>query len=432
MDDIVVRPMPLTQGFGFFSPIGPLPENMVRGYRHEVVGRFNNYHVTPQAWKWPLEPYSWINDNLNIIDAFSPNVDKDVPFHVGHLRQLILATSLQRFMPQSRTIFVALLGASRGVRQKSMKEYKHWTHFTGYKPEIYYDVLMPVDVVTNIRPATPDDMCQSDGGPETFMHPSAVPEVWDGPYGPVIVRRGDGKPLYAYHDLVFAATVRPTHYITDHGQRDHFRMLGLLEKHYPMGLVLGQDEQKKWTKLKSRSGDAMSLTDAVSTVEERLLDTDRPEHLAWNVLAWNFLHVSRGNDVKFEVEKWTNPDSPGLYITYTWARINKALNVRSGLEYELHEIERHIKDMDEEFHQVDLEILSLADQHKYWRLQAWKNIDPTTLASFAHDLARKLGSVYHQERIDGGRQAFRMALLYANTVLKKTMVWLGMFPLTDV
>ena len=136
--------------------------------------------------------------------------------------------------------------------------------------------------------------------------------------------------------------------------------------------------------------------------------------------------------MKFEIEKWTNPDSPGLYITYTWARINKALNVRSGLEYDLHEIERHIRDMDEEFHQVDLEILSLADQHKYWRLQAWKNIDPTTLASFAHDLARKLGSVYHQERIDGGRQAFRLALLYANTVLKKTMVWLGMFPLTDV
>jgi arginyl-tRNA synthetase len=423
MTDPVVRPMPLTQGFGFFSPTGPLPENMVKGYRHEVVGRFNNYHVTPQAWKWPAQPYSWISDKLQIIDAFSPNIDKDSYLHVGHLRQLILATSLQRLMPQTRTIFVALLGASRGVRKHCMKEFKHWTNFTGYKPEVYYDVLMPVDVVPT-RPANPGEF-------DIHEDPFGTPEVWDGPFGPVLVKRSDGRTLYAYHDLVFAEEVKPTHYITDHGQREHFKVLGLLDKHLPMGLVLGQDaETQKWTKLKTRSGDAMTLVEALLAVQSRLLDTDHPEQLAWNVLAWNFLHVSRGNDVKFEVEKWTNPDSPGLYITYTWARINKALKVQSALEYELWEIEQFMGGSD--FHQIDLEILSLADQHHYWRLQAWKNIDPTTLAGFAHDLARKLGTVYHQERIDGGRQALRLALLYANTVLKKVMVWLGMFPLTDV
>lgn len=149
---------------------------------------------------------------------------------------------------------------------------------------------------------------------------AGLPQVWDGPHGPVPVVRADGRPLYAYHDLVFAKEVAPTYYVTGQEQREHFKALGLEKHHLPMGLVLGPDGKK----LKSRDGTALPAVEAIGLVEANLNDTANKTKLAWNILAWNFLHVTRPQDVKFEVEKWTRPEAPGMHITYTHARIAKA------------------------------------------------------------------------------------------------------------
>jgi arginyl-tRNA synthetase len=37
------------------------------------------------------------------------------------------------------------------------------------------------------------------------------------------------------------------------------------------------------------------------------------------------LSVNRQNDVKFNVDAWTRPENPGLYITYTYAKLSNAL-----------------------------------------------------------------------------------------------------------
>lgn len=424
MTEPIIRPMPPSQGAGFFSPTGPLPAELVQGYRHEVVGRFNNYHCTPKKWAWPAKEQKMPSTKI-VIDAFAPNLNKLL--HAGHLRQLALANSLSRILPQTTSRFVGLFGAQIGVKKASLDALHEWMGFVGYKPEMFYDVLMPQDVVS-MREAT-----EEDGSKYEYIKimNGKYPYVWDGPKGPVIVKTSDGSLLYAHHDLAFVHEVNPTHYITDHGQREHFARLGLENKHLPMGLVLGKTGDT-WVKLKSRTGDAMTADEIMDEVISKLKETESPRQLAWNVLAWNFLHISRSNDVKFEVEKWTDPDSAGMYITYTWARIDRALGGSSRSMRNLWMARQEAMGKSFEYSAADVELLALADQYHYWVDQAKKNFDTAALANYAHDLARKLGNLYHLERIMDGRPAYRMALTYANTALEGVMYWLGMFPLSNV
>jgi arginyl-tRNA synthetase len=429
-----IRPLPTNFGVGFVSK-EKLDTPLWAGYRYEQKGRYHNYHVTPQAWQWPVE---YLYEQNYVIDAFSPNLNKNL--HVGHLRQLVLATSLSRFMPKAR--FVALLGASLGVLPGAYEQLQEWFNFAGYHPQEFQDIDFASDDVSD-RLASDEEMV-ADYDSQTFRltrhnpgfgpgsrykEGDSKPWVWEGPMGPVITRTSEGKKLYAHHDLAFAKRIGPTHYITDHGQAEHFINLGFKDKFLPMGLVLGpqrlwmakDSKVVGWEKMRSRSGDAKLAEEIVEEVIERLEKTPWPRKLAWNVLAWNFLQRERSKDVKFQVEEWTKPDQPGLYITYTLARVNKALE---GIPVD-HEWLRDLED-------GDVELLGHAAQHSFYLNEAIQKIDPAPLAHFAMDLARRLGNVYHKERIRGGRPAFCASVRYANTILFQTMEWLGMFPLETV
>ena len=323
----MIRPIPVGYGVGFCSQ-EQLPEFATK-YREEQVGRFWNYYVTEDCQEWPEEigqagPF--------IIDGFSPNLNKSL--HVGHLRQLALAKSLQAILSQTvkpsrrlseQSTFVALLGASQGVFKYAVDELNHWFDFVEYHPTLHYDVLMPRDqeIVPRYKKNMPINsvfpMTDFNGNPFPTVEESC--EVWDGPNGPVVVVRSDGRPLYAFQDIAFAKTVGPTHYITGVEQKEHFQNLGLENKHLPMGLVLGEDGKK----MKSRTGDSVTAKEVLQQIITQFELTPDPERLAWNVLAWNFLHVSRSQNVKFSPKEWTKPESPGMYITYTYARLKSAL-----------------------------------------------------------------------------------------------------------
>lgn len=426
----LVRPMPAGHGVGFFCPHGDLPAEITNGYRHEVIKRFNNYHATGDAWKWPItypEPTNYV------IDAFSPNLNKHL--HVGHLRQLIIATSLQKLLNGDNK-FVAMLGASLGIIPEAKDELMEWFDFTNYTPIMYYDTAL-VNTNIPVRQPTPEEIEEDKKKPineqKLQMIDGKLPTIYDGPNGYVITHTYLGKPLYAFHDLCFAKEVNPTHYITDHGQKDHFVKLGLGDKFLGMGLVLGPDTENagKWVKFKSRTGDAVYALECLQLVQTKLSDTPEPILLAWNVLAWNFLHCSRAKDVKFEVEKWTSPDSPGMYITYTWARINKALSLYGDTAVTFGPLSERIGPYysffkNKEMEQIDIELIAFADQYKYWKHLSITALDSAAIANFAHELARKMGTAYHQERVENGRLTFQAALQFSNLVLKKCMKYLGM------
>lgn len=409
----MIRPMLAKHGVGFFS-YEKLDDEFVEGFRYENIGRYHNYYATAKRWEWPLD--NRVTPGPLVIDGFSPNLNKTL--HVGHLRNLAIANSLWLLNGYNAT-FVSLLGASQGVLQTALNGLAYWKKFLNFDPILYYDVLMPTDVVPT-RPAQEGEI--------GFVLGQPVPQVWDGPNGPVIVIRADGRPLYAYSELVFAELVKPTHYLTGAEQQDHFKSLGFEDKHLPMGLVLGDEG----CKLKSRDGTALPATEVIELVIENLKETTEPEKVAWNILAWNFLHISRRQDVKFEVKKWTQPEAPGLYITYTWARIQKALGEPCGERSWVMWGDDFDQLIAENGHQIDVELLGFASQVEFYVNESRIKFDPCPLANFTEDLARRLGKAYHSEKIRDGRPEFKLALWYANCVLSECIMKLGMFLINSV
>lgn len=414
-----ISPMTPKYGVGFTTQ-SPLPEEQASGYRLEVVGRFHNYHVTPARWEWP-EVYPVQHKGL-IIDGFSPNMNKEL--HVGHLRNLAIARSLKSILRGSDTTFVALIGCSLGVKKAALDGWKRWTNFVHYHPHVYYDVALPQDVIESREPTVEEVEKRvidvNEPGPDW-----ALPKLWDGPNGPVIVIRADGRHLYAFHDLTFAKEVGPTHYITGHEQKGHFANLGLGDKHLSMGLVCGTDGKK----LSSRNGTALLATDALEAIITQLgdmADRNTANQVAWNILVWNFLHASRGTDLKFEVEKWVRPEAPGMYASYTYARVKKALDPMGSAYF------NEIGKRDGEITEDDAKLLGLSEQYLYYHNKAITAMDPAPIANFAHELARALGVVYEKERIRDGRPIFAHVVRHALWRLEHCLTDLGMFLVSEV
>jgi arginyl-tRNA synthetase len=406
--EMKLTPMPMKFGVGFVAE-SSLPTDLVAGYRYEQAGRYHNYHVTSEKWDWPVvlehDPRRYV------IDGFSPNLNKEL--HVGHLRNLAVANSLKRILTQFSPKFVALLGCSLGVKKMAVEGWKFWTQFVDYHPDVYHDLTLPQDVIETTKET--DIELHSEGA-----------EVWDGPKGKVMVKRSDGRPLYAYYDLLFAKEVGPTHYITGHEQKEHFENLGFADKHLPMGLVLGSDGKK----MKSRSGDSLSATEALSMVRACLrgLDDERGPKVAWNIAAWNFLHAARETNLKFQPEMWVRPEAPGMYITYTYARVRKALRT----EY-AHINPSSIKNnWSGKVSEEDAKLLGLAEQYPYYHHKAVAQLDPAPVANFAHDLARALGIAYEREMIRGGRSEFVWTINHALYRLMQCMTDLGLFYIDQV
>jgi arginyl-tRNA synthetase len=418
----MLRPLPQNFGVGFTtSSESDLKDLDLSGYRCEKIGMHTNYHATVENWAWPNKIK--IPATKFVIDGFSPNLNKS--FHVGHLRNLAIANSLSKILTvrdgrraetcDYNTKFVAMLGASLGVKKFALDGWRYWTGFLGYKPEEYFDITLPDDIIET------RDYHEYQGvvepGPE-------IPQAWDGPYGAVIVKRSDGRSLYAFHDLTFAAYVGPTHYITGHEQKEHFMSLGLGDKHLPMGLVLGEDNKK----LKSRTGDALPATEVMDMLISRLEgELDVRTKLAWNILAWNFLHTTREKNIKFEVESWTRPEQGGLYISYTYARAVSALGKKDQTLIKLYREQMLTK-----FNDIDISLLGFAEQYRFYYQEAVNRMDSAPIANFAFDLAKLISQAYEKEKVDGGRRSFSQAFEHATWRLEMCMRDLGMFRLYEV
>ena len=392
-------PIPISYGVGFSSPTQLL--DYANKYREEKVGRFWNYYFTADNFVWPQEKEE--SPKL-VIDGFSPNLNKTL--HVGHLRNLALAHSLSRLFPDAAS--VALLGASQGILSTSLDKFKEWCSFLGYKPTIYYDVLQPWDYVK----------CRII---EDENDPMNGCKVWDGPKSSIIVVRSDGRPTYSFYEIAFAKNVNPTHYLTGVEQSEHFEAMGMKDKHLPMGLVLGKDGKK----MKSRTGDSPSAEEILAGIKDNLKETPEPDKVAWNVLAWNFLHASRTKNVKYDPVAWTNPDAPGMYISYIYARVASAVK---KLPDEFYAVYSDKYDLTES----DVELLGMAAYHKYYLKRSRELMDPVQLANYAQTLALRLNLAYHQEKIVDGRYGFQFAVVEALRVLRLTMNYISMFPLEKI
>jgi arginyl-tRNA synthetase len=392
---VKIEPMPPHQGVGFCAREPFIGD--AEGYRAEQVGPYHNYHFTERNYRWPsANPVAPPLRRLRL-DGFSPNLNKSL--HIGHLRNLALAASLRRILDADG---VALLGAAMGTVHRARAELARWYDLADYRPTCVLDTdLYNIEFIYPMR----------DGEGE-----QSGCKVWDGPRGPVIVVRSDGRPTYAYHDLMFQALYSPSYYITGEEQSDHFKSLGLDNKHLLMGLVQGLDGKK----IKSREGEAVTADAALSSVSASLRGQP-PEvrRLGWNILAWNFLSVGREQSVKFDPGMWSRPEQPGLYISYTYARLSKALS-----RADVHPVE---------IEPQDVPIVGNAAYFDYYLDRARTQKDASPLAQYALRLAKCLTRNYDgDEQIVGGRPSFRYAMHLAQVILGEAMYFLSMYPMDRI
>jgi arginyl-tRNA synthetase len=335
-----------------------------------------------------------------VLEGFAPNLNKLL--HVGHLKNLAVANALSRILQPCQA--VALLGASLGVLPCALQELHDLFDFVGYHPTIYLDTDLPSGLVAAQPGAGAYTGCQ----------------VWQGPLGPVVVVKSDGKPTYAYHDLAYAHLVKPDWYVTGCEQQGHFAALGLANRHLAMGLVLGPDG----TKVKSSAGEALLASEAIDLVLDQLDPTPQPKKLAWDVLAYGFLQTGLASSSKFDPVQMTRPTAPGMYLSYTLARVHSAL-VKGGIALDGDSPPAHLADS-------DVALLGLAAYVNYYLHQSREEKDPAPLANYLLTLAKGLARVYAQQSIMCGSAGFQFAVATAYQALQKGMVTLGLFPLHEV
>ena len=313
-----------------------------------------------------------------------------------------MANALSRILQPCQP--VALLGASLGVLPGALEELHALFDFVGYHPRVHVDIDLPQNLVPAVPGAGAYAGCQ----------------VWQGPLGPVVVVKANGQPTYACHDLAYAQLVHPDWYVTGREQAGHFAALGLAEKHLAMGLVLGPDGKK----VKSSGGDPLLAGEAFDLVIGQLDPTPEPKKLAWNILAYSFLLQSLGSTSKFDPVRMTKPTAPGMYLTYTLAKVHSAL-AKGGVRGGGNGSAPHLGD-------GDVHLLGLAAYGDYYLHQAAQAKDPAPLANHLLVLAKGLAKVYAKQSIKDGTAGFQFAVSQAFQALEGGMVSLGLFPLHEV
>src|SRR5262249_52825755 len=152
-----------------------------------------------------------------------------------------------------------------------------------------------------------------------------------------------------------------------------------------MGLVLGPDGKK----VKSSGGQPLLASEAFDLVTGQLEPTPEPKKLAWNILAYSFLQTAMGSNTKFDPVRMTKPTAPGMYLTYTLAKVHSAL-AKGGVSHDADGPPPHLAD-------GDVSLLGLAAYAAYYLDQAARAKDPAPFANYLLTLAKGLANVYAKQ-----------------------------------
>ncbi|MFM9718704.1 hypothetical protein, partial [Streptomyces galilaeus] len=132
-----------------------------------------------------------------------------------------------------------------------------------------------------------------------------------------------------------------------------------------------------------------------------------------------FLGVGRKTNIKFIPETWANPDmSPGMYISYTYAKMKSALE--------------HAPKADPNIMQDQIPLLSMAEYSTHAQQLAIDKLDPSAVVIHANKLATILSVHYNHNRIKDGDPKMVFAFQKATDKLEELMLMIGMHPLTNI
>ncbi len=272
-------------------------------------------------WKLIIEPSGkftniYLNDETNIddifetpnvyeyLDGFSPNLNKDGGFHLGHLSNFIIAKALQYLKISNKTI--AILGDTLGGEKEiNLSKYKDYCANFGYV----------IDDVFFASEQKLDGNYLSDG-----VGDYVGTKIFDINDTKIVGLKSDGSTSYFYQDVGLASKLNAaTLYITGLEQNQHFNNLKFLFpkiNHIGLGLVTVDGK-----KMSSSEGNVHFMEDIIKLVDSKFNNLE----LTWNVLAGHILKYDLPSMKDINLAQIDNvKTSQGLYLSYTMARLKSA------------------------------------------------------------------------------------------------------------
>ncbi len=272
---------------------------------------------------------------------------------------------------------------------------------------------------------------------------------------PCLIRKSDGSTLYATRDLAAALYRKREYdfarclYVVDLGQSLHFKQVfHVLQKmghdwyrgmvHIPFGVILQRNEEGKWEKGKTRTGNSNLLRDVIEAASEKILayineknpDLENKAEVATQIgisaLTFNDLKNRRLMDVKFDWDSALSFDgATGPYVQNAHVRLCSIMR-KAGYESKVEEVSwGHLAD------DYAYELIKILVRKGDRILQACEAEEPSILAQYALEIAEAAHRFIHHDRVLGSPEEKSRLFLVQGTqlVLENVLNLLGLFPI---
>jgi len=242
-------------------------------------------------------PYEWL-------DGFSPNLNKKL--HIGHLSNLVLAKAFKNLGVCKNTVSIYGDTLKEGLdKSTALSLLRSYQDSFDYHPEKEF---MASEVKCN-------DKLLIDG--EGDYKNTKVFNI-DGTK--IVGIKSDQSTSYFYQDVALAETLGGFNlYLTGKEQENHFSLLQKLFphiKHIGLGLV-----KISGKKMSSRTNNVVLIEELINYLNKDFSNLQ----LIYNIFAGFILKSAPTADKNVNLELVNNPkNSPGLYISYTTARLISA------------------------------------------------------------------------------------------------------------
>ena len=345
----------------------------------------------------PFRPYSYM-------DGFSPNLNKEL--HIGHLSNMVLSKAFHNMGIALNTISIYGDTMPGEISKEDalvllgfyMEHFNHFPNKSFYASEMKYK--------GNLLVLETEDKY---AGCHIF------------PVGDekVVGIKSDNSTSYFYQDVCLAEELNQlceqkslsnkTLYLTGAEQENHFRLLKNLFPnidHIPLGLV-----KVSGKKMGTRFGNVIYIHHFLSELKEIMFkeethgqaEFERQLQLSYNIFAGFILKATPESDKNVVMDVVGNPkNSPGLYLSYTVARLHSA-----GMALVC----------EEKFNDIEIEYAYLKSQHL---------LKPNILFEAITELSNKINALYVDYHIAGNEENQKMfAILLSDLLLG--MKKLGLF-----
>ena len=375
-----VIPGHLGMGFGF-CVYGKVNDEIIDlanicNFKVDKGEKYTNFFPTEETDFGKM----FFEKKFKYMDGFSPNLNKHL--HIGHFSNLVLAKAFQSLgvSEQSISILGDTLKGDVDKEEALAKFHEYCSTFEYKVDEIFFASKMKCDHSKFV-----DGTGEYEG--------TKVVEAGE---DKIVAVKKDGSTSYFYQDIALASLLNDeTLYLTGYEQENHFNTLKKIfphVNHLGLGLLKLQSKDGITGKMSTRLGNVVYLSDLMNELK---VEFDGNENLCYNIFAGYILKNNPQSDKVFSMDSMKNPkNSPGLYLSYTVARLKSA-----GVE--VHEFENFIK-----------------QEMQFSFLKSKATLNPACLFTACVELCKEINNLYVTHQIMGNEENKKMfGLLLGDLVL---------------